>query len=112
MRHGAKRKHCSHEGCTSFVKKGGVCIRHGAEVKKCSNEGCAKRARKGGVCKTHGAEVKKCNHEVALTKSIREVYAKGMGRQRTHVAREGKRCRVVMKESPKSTGSFQEQKRN
>ena len=30
MRHGAKRKQCSSEGCTNQAKKGGVCIRHGA----------------------------------------------------------------------------------
>ena len=30
MRHGAKRKLCSIEGCTNHVKRGGVCWRHGA----------------------------------------------------------------------------------
>ena len=30
MRHGAKVKRCSIEGCTNQVKRGGVCGRHGA----------------------------------------------------------------------------------
>ena len=30
MRHGAKIKRCSSEGCTNQVIKWGVCIRHGA----------------------------------------------------------------------------------
>jgi hypothetical protein len=28
-----QRKRCSHEGCTNFAKKGGVCVTHGAMVK-------------------------------------------------------------------------------
>jgi hypothetical protein len=31
MRHGAKVKRCSSEGCTNKAKRGGVCIRHGAK---------------------------------------------------------------------------------
>ena len=56
MRHGAKVKKytCSHEGCTSHAKTGGLCIRHG-ERKVCSHEGCSKYAEKGGVCRSHGA---------------------------------------------------------
>ena len=47
MRHGGKIKLCSHDGCTKYAKKGGVCIRHGAQVKLCerkvcSQEGCSK----------------------------------------------------------------------
>jgi hypothetical protein len=30
MRHGAKVKLCSSDGCTNFAKNGGVCVRHGA----------------------------------------------------------------------------------
>ena len=30
MRHGAKRKQCSSEGCNNKAVKGGVCRRHGA----------------------------------------------------------------------------------
>ncbi len=40
-------------GCTNHAKNGGVCIRHGAKVKLCSKEGCAK----GGVCKKHGVKI-------------------------------------------------------
>ena len=29
VRHGAKDKRCSHEGCTNKVRQGGVCIQHG-----------------------------------------------------------------------------------
>jgi len=58
MRHGAEVKHCSSEGCTNKVVKGGVCIKHGAKDKRCSCEGCANRAAKGGVCVRHGAKPK------------------------------------------------------
>ena len=53
MRHGAKRKTCSHEGCTNQVRKGGVYVRHGAEKKTCKHEGCTKRfSRKAFVLDT------------------------------------------------------------
>ena len=41
-----------------IVQKGGVCIRHGAKVKTCSTEGCTNQVVKGGVCVRHGAKVK------------------------------------------------------
>ena len=31
---------CGHEGCSNQVVNGGVCMRHGAKVKRCSQEGC------------------------------------------------------------------------
>eukprot|EP00986_Skeletonema_menzelii_P018517 scaffold26652_cov151-Skeletonema_menzelii.AAC.11 len=34
VRHGSKVKRCSSEGCTSYAKKGGVCVRHGAVKSK------------------------------------------------------------------------------
>ena len=37
--------------------KGGVCASHGAKRKQCSHEGCTNVAQKGGVCWTHGAKV-------------------------------------------------------
>ena len=40
MRHGAKVKLCSTDGCTNQVVRGGVCIQHGA-IKRCSKEVCA-----------------------------------------------------------------------
>jgi hypothetical protein len=55
IKHGAKKKHCSIEGCTNIAKKGGVCIKHGAKVKICSVEGCTNQSQRGGVCKRHGA---------------------------------------------------------
>jgi hydroxymethylpyrimidine/phosphomethylpyrimidine kinase len=55
IKHGAKRKSCSSEGCTNIVIKGGVCWRHGAKKKLCSSEGCTNIVVKGGVCKRHGA---------------------------------------------------------
>ena len=36
MRHGAKVKLCSSEGCTNQAVRGGVCFRHGA--KRASND--------------------------------------------------------------------------
>ena len=47
MRHGAKRKTCSYEGCTKGAIEGGVCMSHGGGVKLCSLEGCT---NKGGEC--------------------------------------------------------------
>jgi len=67
VKHGAKitRKNCSREGCTKLAARGGVCIRHGATVPKCSHEGCTNHAKKGGVCVRHGANVSRkfCSHE-------------------------------------------------
>ncbi len=58
MKHGAKMKRCSSEGCTNQAQKGGVCIKHGAKVvyKRCSSDGCTNLALKGGVCVKHGAK--------------------------------------------------------
>ena len=66
--HGAKVKRCSFEGCTNIVVKGGVCVTHGAKQKakkRCNHEGCTNGAIKGGVCWTHGAkrELKHCSFE-------------------------------------------------
>ena len=55
MRHGAKVKQCSNEGCTNHAVNGGVCLRHGAKHKRCSIEGCTKYPQKGGLCIRHGA---------------------------------------------------------
>ena len=67
MKHGAKVKRCSVEGCLSIVQKGGVCMKHGAkkEQKRCSIEGCTNKAQKGGVCIKHGAKKKhtRCSRE-------------------------------------------------
>ena len=38
MKHGAKVKACSHEGCTNYVQQGGVCIKHGVPVKNCIHD--------------------------------------------------------------------------
>ena len=58
IKHGAKVKKCSSEGCTHRVQEGGVCIRHGAKVKikLCSIEGCTNQANRGGVCRRQGAK--------------------------------------------------------
>jgi len=57
VKHGAKVRLCSSEGCTNHALKGGVCIKHGAKpsVKHCTSEGCTNRAKRGGVCWKHGA---------------------------------------------------------
>jgi len=71
MRYGAKKKICSHEGCTSFAQKGGVCYSsHGAPrpaPKACSHEGCVNQAKKGGVCVRHGAKQKTCSYDGCTT---------------------------------------------
>ena len=65
VRHGAKLKRCSHEGCTNVVVNRGVCTRHGAKRPQCNSEGCTNIAVKGGVCRRHGAKVpsKLCSHQ-------------------------------------------------
>ena len=67
MRHGAKRKKCSHEGCTNNAVKGGVCVRHGAKHsrKRRSEEGCTNYAMK------HYAKLKTCSHETDVLNVIR-----------------------------------------
>jgi hypothetical protein len=32
-----------------------VCVKHGAKIKRCSSEGCTNQVIKGGVCRRHGA---------------------------------------------------------
>ena len=59
-RHGRK---CNHEGCTNVSVKGGVCVQHGAKVKVCSFNGCTGNSQKGGVCRRHGAKINNCNYE-------------------------------------------------
>mmetsp|Transcript_11863 Transcript_11863/g.17942 ORF Transcript_11863/g.17942 Transcript_11863/m.17942 type:complete len:178 (+) Transcript_11863:214-747(+) len=54
------RRLCSHEGCTNYAQKGGVCFSHGAKRKECSYEGCNSGAIRGGVCFRHGAKRKEC----------------------------------------------------
>ena len=39
---------CSHAGCASRSRKGGVCMRHGATVKRCGHEGCTANVKLGG----------------------------------------------------------------
>ena len=71
MRHGAKVKRCSSEGCTNNVLNGGVCRRHGAKKKRCSSEGCRNEAIKGGVCMRHGAKRKQCSSEGCNNKAVK-----------------------------------------
>ena len=73
MKHGAKHKRCSSDGCTNQAQKGGVCTRHGAtrEYKRCSTEGCTSFALKGGVCMKHGAKKKLCSVEGCTNHSKR-----------------------------------------
>ena len=73
VRHGAKRKLCSSEGCTNQAHKGGVCVRHGAKVKLCSSEGCTNQVRQGGACRRHGAKVKRklCSREECTNQVVK-----------------------------------------
>ena len=63
IKHGAEQKRCSHYGCANAALNRGVCISHGAVRKSCNVEGCANKVNKGGVCVRHGAKVKKCKSE-------------------------------------------------
>ena len=67
MKHGAKVKRCSTEGCKSFAVKGGVCMRHGAQTKRCSVEGCTNYSKRRGVCWRHGAYRNPTDESTAFT---------------------------------------------
>lgn len=58
MKHGAKRRLCSTEGCTNMVVKGGVCVRHGAKQirQTCRWKGCNNVVVQGEVCMRHAAK--------------------------------------------------------
>ncbi len=71
MRHGAKKKRCSSEGCKNEAKRGGVCIRHGAKRYVCSSEGCTNGVVKGGVCVKHGAKVKLCSSDGCTNNALK-----------------------------------------
>jgi len=67
MKHGAKVKRCSHNGCNNLAQKRGLCRRHGAASErggvegqektreKCSLLLCTSAAVEGGVCLRHRA---------------------------------------------------------
>jgi hypothetical protein len=76
MRHGAKIKRCSSEGCTNIVVKGGVCVRHGAEQKKkqCSINGCTNQSKRRGVCIRHGAKRNPYDESTAFGNSHGSAY--------------------------------------
>jgi hypothetical protein len=84
IRHGAKVKGCSSEGCTNIALKGGVCVRHGAKVKECSTEGCSNQARSGGVCLRHGAKRKQCSKEGCTNQAHKEEHVQGMEQTAIH----------------------------
>jgi len=47
----------------NMIVKGGVCVRHGASRKLCSSEGCTSRCLNSAVCVKHGAKTKLCSSE-------------------------------------------------
>ena len=83
IKHGAKTKQCSSEGCTNLAQRGGVCVRHGAKTKRCSSEGCTSKAWKGGVCAKHGAKSKLCSSEGCTNKALRRGVCWRHGGKRT-----------------------------
>eukprot|EP00986_Skeletonema_menzelii_P016768 scaffold15845_cov97-Skeletonema_menzelii.AAC.1 len=46
--------------------QGGVCIKHGAKIKRCSSEGCTNQAKRGGMCMRHGAYRNALNESTAF----------------------------------------------
>jgi hypothetical protein len=44
-----------------------VCVRHGAKLKRCSSDGCTNKAQKGGVCWRHGANRNPNDESTAFT---------------------------------------------
>jgi len=67
MRHGAKVKTCTHEGCNNQVRRKGVCAKHGAKKKTCSYDGCTNQAQKGQLSSRAHVEcsVEGCNRKAA-----------------------------------------------
>jgi len=56
LTHGAKRKRCSHERCSSFAKRKGVCVTHGAKVEAAQQSRrmeCVYRHRKKSFKRIH-----------------------------------------------------------
>ena len=63
------RPKCSHQGCSSYVFRRGLCITHRYP---CSFEGCGKRARKaGGYCRAHAKEYDREFYDGLLSQSKR-----------------------------------------
>jgi len=63
LRHGAKKRYCTIQGCTNSQQEGGLCRRHGAPRKACSVEGCTTNSRKHGLCRKHGGmDTTQCKH--------------------------------------------------
>ena len=52
-------------------RNNGVCVRHGAKVKTCTHEGCTKQARKGGVCRIHSQNDDKSPTDQSQTKKAK-----------------------------------------
>ena len=65
-----------------------MCIRHGAKVKVCSSEGCTKKVVRGGVCWRHGAEVepKLCSEKDVQILSSKDECALDMGQMSNDAA--------------------------
>ena len=61
FKHGAKKPICSYIGCTSYVKKQGLCGRHCEKTprKTCSTVNCTNIAITRGLCGKHGGS-KRC----------------------------------------------------
>ena len=74
IRHGAKNPTCSHEGCTNYAIRGGVCTRHGAKVSRetCNHKGCTNIAGQVSVIDTVGASQSAAVMKVAPTMPRRE----------------------------------------
>ena len=86
---------CTHEGCTNFAKRGGVCVSHGATQKRCSHEGCTNSAIQGGVCVRHGAKRPICTHEGCNNLAKRGGVCVRHGATKTKCSRDGCTRKVV-----------------
>ena len=45
-------------------------MKHGAKVKRCSREGCTNKAVKGGVCKKHGVAMMDVQNELKMEECV------------------------------------------
>lgn len=62
------RQPCSHQGCSSYVYRRGLCYKH---AYPCTIDGCQKQAQVGGYCKEHAKELNPTLHKRILSQRKR-----------------------------------------
>ena len=106
MRHGAKVKRCSSEGCTNVAQIGGVCIRHGARHKRCSITGCTNQTLKEEYARGMGQRLRSnyaAMKDVQIKSSVKEC-ASDMGQRSNNAATKAAQNMSTGEECARGTG--------